>query len=381
MKVLIYSAAYFSDNTLPLYKAMKAKGVNVTLLYELGGANVCLFNETKMIPEKGIIKATNYPSFRRYEKYCNLDDVYVENCPGIRHREFGMLASTIRVINFIRKGNFDVIHIDFLPMLWKAPLLMFCRKMTLIQHEAIPHARKLDFITKLFRQIDFRLIPRIVILNNSVYEQFCQRYKLKKSHVLVNKLGPLDCIKVFTDDKKPYNPKKLVFWGRIVEYKGLEYLCQAMPIVHEKIPDAELVIAGGGDFYFDIEPYKSLSYIKIVNKYLDMEDLAAEITDAAFTICPYVSSSQSGGVITSLVLGKPVIGTNFETMKEMLEDEVTGLLVPPRDVDALAAAIIRLLEDTSLQHKMMKNIKALNDADKSWSQIADKYLAFYKKQS
>lgn len=380
MKVLIYSAAHFSDNTLPLYKAMKAKGVDVTLLFELGNANVCLFNEVKMIPRKGIFKAIDYPSFRRYEKYCNLDDVYVENCPGIRHRELGMLASTLRVIKFIRKGNFDVIHIDFLPILWKAPLLIFFKKMTLIQHEAIPHARKLDYITKLFRKIEYHIIPKIVILNNSLYEQFCQRYNLNNSHVLVNKLGPLDCIKVFVDDNKPYDSKKFVFWGRIVEYKGLEYLCQAMPIVHEKVPDAKLVIAGGGEFYFNIEPYKSLSYIKIVNKYLDMEDLAAEIADCAFTICPYVSSSQSGGVITSLVLGKPVIGTNFDTMKEMLEDEVTGLLVPPRDVDALAAAIIRLLEDIPLQQRMMKNIKTQNDADKSWSQIADKYLEFYKKR-
>lgn len=380
MKVLIYSDAYFSDNTLPLYKAMMAKGVDVTLLFELTGPNVNLFNEREMIPKKGIIKATEYPSFRRYENYCDLSNVYVENLPGIRQRSPRMLASTRKVAKFIKEGNFDVIHTDITMMLWKTPLLGFHNKITLIQHEAIPHARKTKLIQRFFRKLNYSLIPRIAILNQTAYEEFCRKYKLKKERVLVNKLGPLDCIKVFCHNKKQYNTKRLVFWGRIVSYKGLEYLCQAMPIVHKEVPEAELVIAGGGDFYFDIEPYKSLSYIKIINKYLDMEELAEIISDAAFTVCPYVSSSQSGGVITSLVMGKPVIGSNFDTMKEMIDDGVTGILVPPRDIKALASAIVQLLKDVELQHKLINNIKDQNEANDTWSQIADKYLAFYQKQ-
>lgn len=379
MKVLIYSGAYFSDNTLPLYKAMKAKGVEVTLLFELSGPNVNLFNEKEMIPKAGIFKATDYPSFRRYENYCDLSNVYVENLPGIRQRSIKMLASTIRVAKFIEEGHFDVIHTDITMMMWKTPLLKFRKKITLIQHEAIPHARKTKFIMRFFRKLNYLLVPRIVILNHTVYAEFCKRYHINKNRVLINKLGPLDCITIFGGNGNRYNTKKLVFWGRIASYKGLEYLCQAMPIVHEMVPEAELVIAGGGDFYFDIEPYRTLPYIHIIHKYLDMEELAKVIADAAFTVCPYVSSSQSGGVITSLVMGKPVIGSDFSTMREMIENEVTGLLVPPRDVIALAGAIIKLLKDTDLQHKLMNNIKDKNEADKTWSEIADKYLVFYQK--
>lgn len=380
MKVLIYSGAYFSDNTLPLYKAMKAKGVDVTLLFELSGPNVNLFNEKEMIQRVGIFKASEYPSFRRYESYCDLSNVYVENLPGIRQRSIKMLASTRRVSKFIEDGGYDVIHTDITLMMWKTPLLKYRNKITLIQHEAIPHARKTRLLMRFFRKLNYFLIPRIVILNHTVYDEFCVRYKLKKERVLVNKLGPLDCITIFGNNGESFNSKKLVFWGRIVKYKGLEYLCQAMPLVHKEVPEAELIIAGGGDFYFDIEPYKTLPYIRVIHKYLDMEDLAKIIADAAFTVCPYVSSSQSGGVITSLVMGKPVIGTNFSTMKEMIEDEVTGLLVPPCDSNALAGAIIRLLKDKDLQHKLMDNIKVRNEADNTWSEIADKYLAFYQKK-
>ena len=378
MKVLIYSGAYFSDNTLPLYKAMKAKGVDVTLLYELSGPNVNLFNEKQMIPHSGIIKATEYSSFKRYEKYCDLNNVYVENIPHARQRDIKMLSSTWRVAKFIEEGKFDIIHTDITMMMWKVPLLKYHKKMVLVQHEAIPHARKQRLLERLFRRLNYSLIPKIVILNSTVYDQFCYKYGLKRESVLVNKLGPLDCINIFASNRHTYNPNKIVFWGRIAKYKGLEYLCQAMPIVHEKVPNAELIIAGGGEFYFDIESYKQLPYIQIIHRYLDMEELAGVISDCAFTVCPYVSSSQSGGVITSLVMGKPVVGTNFDTMKEMLEDGVTGLLVPPRDVDSLANTMIRLLNDVDLQKYLMNNIKKRVNPDVEWSLIADKYLAFYK---
>ncbi len=378
MKVLIYSSASFSDNTLPLYKAMKDKGVDVTLLYELHGANVNLFNEKEMIPRAGILKATEYQSFKRYEKYCDLKDVYVENNPNSSIQDIKNLKSTYRVARFIKEGNFDIIHTDMVIMLWKAPLLLFRKKIVLIMHEAIPHAKKLHPLIAMFRKVNYRMVPKLVVLNHAVYEQFCEKYGISKNRVLVNKLGPLDCIRIFAKDECSYNPNKIVFWGRIARYKGLEYLCQAMTIVHNQIPQAKLVIAGGGDFYFDINPYRLLSYIKIENRYFDMDELAEIIEDAALTVCPYVSSSQSGGVITSLVMGKPVIGTNYETMREMIDDGVTGLLVPPRDINALADAMIRLLTNPQLQKQMMENIRNNNAKDNTWSQIADKYLDFYK---
>ena len=379
MKILIYSSSSFSDNTLPLYKTMKEKGIDVTLLYELSSPKVTLFNEGKLKNEVGIFKASEYSSFKKFEQYCDISNVYVENTPGIDYRNVKILRSTWQVYRFIKENRFDVIHIDRPMMLWKAPLLVFRKKMVLIMHEAIPHAQKLHPIVAIFRKLNYRLISKIVILNHAVHEEFCMKYKIEPERVLVNKLGPLDCIKIFAPKSSNYDCTKLVFWGRIARYKGVEYLCQAMTIVHEHLPEAKLVIAGGGDFYFDIKPYQDLPYIKIVHKYLEMEELAKIISDAAFTVCPYVSSSQSGGVITSLVMGKPVIGTDYETMHEMIEDGVTGILVPPRDVNALAGAIIHLLKDTSLQRQLMDNIRKNNATNTEWSQIVDKYMDFYQK--
>ena len=57
-------------------------------------------------------------------------------------------------------------------------------------------------------------------------------------------------------------------------YKGIEFLTEAMIKVHEVIPDATLTIAGGGKLYFNFQKYSNLKYINLINRYVDMEELA-----------------------------------------------------------------------------------------------------------
>lgn len=379
MKVLIYSSAFFSDSTLPVYKAMIERGEDVTLLYELTRPNSNLFEEKELIHKHGIFKASQYNSFRRYEKYCNLSNVYVENCPDTHQQSFKSLRSTLRVMNFIRKGNYDVIHTDIVMMLWKTLLLKYRKKMVWAIHEPITHARKEHYLYRFSRAINFKLIPKFIIFNHSVADDFLKLHNIEKKRLLISSLGSLDCISVFASDTT-VNYNQILFWGRINRYKGVEYLFKAMSYVHEEVPEAQLIIAGGGSFYFDIEPYKNLHYIRIENRYFDMQELASLISSSAFTVCPYVSSSQSGSVITSMVLNKPVIGTDIESMHEMIDDGKTGLLVPPCNERALADAIIKLLKDKNLLLSLTNNIKDKNKKDNPYCTIVDKYFDFYNKE-
>ena len=378
MKVLIYSSAFFSDNTLPLYKALQAKGADVTLLYHLTRKNSALFDDKDLIHKQGIFKAIEYPSIKRYESYCNLDNVFVENNPDGHIWDMESLFSTRRVLHFIKKGEYDYIHTDILFMFWKLALLRY-RKITIRAiHEPIPHAHKVSLIDRFFRYVNFKLTPKIVIYNHFLKNEFCEKYNIKPQRVLAENLGQLDTITVFKNINTNVSSKKIVFWGRISRYKGLEFLCEAMTKVHAKIPDATLVIAGSGDFYFDIEPYRKLPYIEIIHRFLDAKDLAQIISDCMFTVCPYVSSSQSGGVVTSLVMGKPVIGTDLEAMHEMIEDKITGLLVPPRDATQLANAIIYLLENNQVREEMVRNIEERNKQNHGCEKVADALIPFYR---
>lgn len=380
MKVLIYSGANYSDNTLPLYKSMKEKGIDVTLLWELRHPNASLFDEGELLSDHGIIKGDKFKAINKYSVYAPLDNVYVENIPYYNPLSLKYLKKKIGLLKFIRDGKFDVIHTDLFYLGWQTLLYAFRNKTVLVVHEAIPHARKLKLYQKIFRNLSLKLISKRVVLNKTCKNDFIRLNHFDPKTVLANRLGPLDSISICSNNTNiTVNPKKILFWGRIAEYKGIEYLCEAMPIVHESIPDAELTIAGGGDFYFNIEPYKNLPYIHIKNHYLSMQEMYDEICSSAFTVCPYKGSSQSGGILTSMALGIPVIASDFPTIREMVDDDITGVLFRPKDSKALADAIIKLLKDPNLQQKLKSNIQEkYGTGEYSWNTIVDKYLEFYK---
>lgn len=92
----------------------------------------------------------------------------------------------------------------------------------------------------------------------------------------------------------------------------------------------------------------------------------------------WVDATQSGVIMTSYSLCKPVVATNVGGLGEMVEDGKTGLLVPSKDADALDNAIMSLLRNDTALDEMARNIQ--NDyfvGDKSWKVIAEKYVAFY----
>jgi glycosyltransferase involved in cell wall biosynthesis len=92
---------------------------------------------------------------------------------------------------------------------------------------------------------------------------------------------------------------------------------------------------------------------------------------------PYISASTSGILMTAYVFGKPVVATRVGSLPEYVEDGVTGLLVPPADVEQLADTIIWLLSDEALCHRMGEN--AARWADEEQKKIAMQSLSAYEK--
>lgn len=380
MKILLLSDACFSDNILPLYKTMLDRGLDVTLLINLTSLNIVLFNIAERDPRQGIIKASSYKEFGFYEKYVDLSRVYLINYNIDRQHAWREISSAFTISKFIKKGRFDVIHCDFPLQRAKLLLYRFRKKLVWIQHDPFPHTgHNYSKEYKLYLSIAYRLIPKFVILNRSSYDRYCKQYNLSPNKVFTNLLGPYECINLFKSSEINERNNNVLFFGRIVKYKGIEYLCKAMEKVHEVIPSATCTIAGSGSFYFDIEPYRRLPYFEIYNRFIDESELAHLIQQCTVSVCAYTDATQSGGIITSFSLNKPVIATDLDTLKEILKDGYNCLLVPPRDSEALANAIIRLLKDENLRESIEKNIIDEGKNGKlSWSAIVDKYIEIYK---
>ena len=381
MKILYYSSTSFADCDFPLVRTMMERGYDVTYLIELSpdSCHRTLFNIEKCLPIDDIIPASSYKELQVYQNYMNLDRVFIMNRGAIGKPHFRSLLNTIKVIKFIKKGRFDILHTDMLFLNYQALLYMF-KQWIITVHDPFVHSDEDTRKNSFFRKLCFFFGKKFVILNKQQLPRFCETYQIKRDNVLVNNLGVYDNIRAYVRKEWKVKGKNVLFFGRIAPYKGLEFLCEAMKKVHSVVPDATLTIAGSGKIYFDISEYKILPYIEIINRYVSMEELAHLLYQCSMTVCPYKDATQSGVIMTSFSMYKPVIATNVGGLKEMVEDGDSGIIIKELDAEILSSAIISLLMEPIRLEEMSCFIRSkFIEGDCSWNAICDRYINFYNK--
>lgn len=380
MKIVYYSSTFFADSDFPLIREYQKLGLDVYFLIQLApfSKRSTLIDIKKMINKPTILHASDYSEFEVYKDYIDLSKVYIINSIESKVWTKNNINLVFKTYAWIKKINPDVIHLLSPLDVFSSVLYLFRKKMVLTMHDPFPHTGENSARRTFFTNLAMKLVQKFVLLNDIQKEDFKKLFNIKENQILVNKIGIFDYLNLWKKSTTKEN-HNVLFFGRISPYKGIEYLCEAMLKVKERVPDATLTIAGGGKMYFDVSPYEKFDWVKIINRYVGMEELAGLLQDCALTVCPYTDATQSGVIMTSYSLCKPVVATNVGGLGEMVDSGKSGLLVPPKNVGALADAIIALLKDDTLREKMVDNIR--NDyfvGDKSWKVIAEKYIEFYK---
>ncbi|QQS22792.1 glycosyltransferase [bacterium] len=137
--------------------------------------------------------------------------------------------------------------------------------------------------------------------------------------------------------------------GRLVYYKGYEYLIKAMAGV-----DAELAIVGQGPLRKQLKDL--IKDLELVNVRIipPVADLSALYADSDIFVLPSIAKSEAFGLVQleAMSHGLPVINTNLPTAVPTVSlHEYTGLTVRPADESALRQAIMRLTDDPELRHR------------------------------
>lgn len=139
----------------------------------------------------------------------------------------------------------------------------------------------------------------------------------------------------------------------LVAHKGQRHLLDAMPLVIREVPDARLVILGEGELRQTLEQQVKHLHLE---KHVVLPGFRPDVLALIKGVDVFVMSSETEGLGTSLLdamaAGKPCVGTSVGGIPEVIVDGETGVLVPPRDPPALAAAIIRLLKEPALAQRM-----------------------------
>ncbi len=158
--------------------------------------------------------------------------------------------------------------------------------------------------------------------------------------------------------KNKYGERMVLFVGRLVGYKGLPYLIDAMSGVH-----ATLLIAGDGPDRTQLEKLASQisgsATIHFLGQVSELEKHALyRVADVL--VLPSISCNEAFGyvLLEAMMHGCPTISTDLPTgVRWVNEDGISGLTVPPENANALAQAIHRILDDDVLHEKLSKGAR------------------------
>ena len=170
----------------------------------------------------------------------------------------------------------------------------------------------------------------------------------------------------------------ILFFGSLSPYKGLKILVSAMALVLKEFPNENLVIAGTskeGNLLNEESLQQNKHCITVLNRYIPSNELTDLIRKSKFVVCPYLDATQSGVLMTSYALNKPVVASSVGAFPEYIEENVTGLLVPANDKLKLADKIMFALKD-NFYETMGENISTKNKMQ-SWSDNLDIILKAY----
>lgn len=167
----------------------------------------------------------------------------------------------------------------------------------------------------------------------------------------------------------------VLFFGTLSRYKGIDVLLEVFPEVH-RITGARLVVAGFPSPDFDLPAHQAHAHPAItwVPEYIDSDEIAAWMELASVIVFPYRDIYQSGALHVAQTFGVPIVASAIGAMKDVVANEVSGLLVPPEDRPALTHAIVRLLHDPALATRL--GARAAEDARGpfAWTTVAQAVL-------
>ena len=138
----------------------------------------------------------------------------------------------------------------------------------------------------------------------------------------------------------------------LVPHKGQRHLIEAAHLVVQEVPDARFVILGEGELREHLERQVKDYHLE---KHVKLPGFRIDVLGCLKQFDVFVMSSVTEGLGTALLdamaASRPIVATSAGGIPEIVSDEGTGVLVPPRDHHAMARQIVRLLKDAELRRR------------------------------
>lgn len=165
---------------------------------------------------------------------------------------------------------------------------------------------------------------------------------------------------------------------RLFAKNGVEYLVRAVPEIQARVPGVSVTVVGDGPERSRLEALAGELGVGEVLRFMGSqphEAMPSLLASAGVAVFPSLMEATSVAALESMACGLPVVATNVGGLPEIVDEEV-GILVPPADARALAAAVVRLLTDPE---RAQKGRKARERVVARWSneRLVDRHVEIY----
>lgn len=279
-------------------------------------------------------------------------------------RELFRFASTpihFGIRKALREENPDLIHVH-LPNPWWTLFLLFERRpMIATYHCDIVTYPILKWLYRPFLNLFLSRCYAIIATSPHLMENNPDLLRFKSKTRMISLTVPPMTLsergrEVRDRLRQEHGERLILFVGRLVPYKGLHYLIQAMRDVQGKV-----LIVGKGpllDELVELSGQLSVKQKVIFAGAVSDEDLPAYYHAATTVVLPSISEAEALGVclIEALSADKALVTTDLNTgVRYVNQDQVTGLMVPVKNAEMLARALNRLLDSQELRRTFEQN--------------------------
>jgi phosphatidyl-myo-inositol alpha-mannosyltransferase len=280
----------------------------------------------------------------------------------------------------LEANNFDILHFHepFVPFL-SPTMLDQSRTVNVATFHAFGGFSPSYWIGKRFAgRLADRLHGRIAV--SGAARHFINRYFPGDYEIIPNGVD----LDRFTD-AQPYEELRdgrtlnILFVGRLEERKGLIHLLKAYIRLRKRRVDARLLVCGAGPKLREYRRYVGLRGIRDVEflgRVSDEEKV--RYFASADIFCAPNTGQESFGIVLleAMAAGVPIVASDIHGFKRVVERNVQGLLVEPRNPRALAAALYALARDPDLRHEMGDAGRA-RAPEFSWDRVTEQIVDFY----
>lgn len=309
----------------------------------------------------------------------------------IRTASFGEIFSTSispAMIWWLKKiGNkYDIIHLHFPDPMANLAYFLARPKTKLILHwhsDIIRPKKLLPFYEPLQNWL-LKRAEKIIATSPNYLEnsKYLKKYKTKcvpiplglnSKKLKINK-------NLVQKIKNLYNDKPIIFTlGRLIYYKGFEYLIEALKDIN-----GYLLIGGSGPLRKKLE--EQIEELNLKKKVILLGKIKKEELGSYYQACdlfclPSIYKSEAFGLVQleAMYFGKPIVSTNIpgSGVKWVNQNNITGLVVPPKDNKALAEAINKILKNPELKKKFGENAQRRFEKEFKIEAVANKIFKLY----